>query len=64
VYTRFPLGLSELAEVKKITKSGDIQAKQHIDESVIGGFSAEYKGNLYDGTLGNQVTRLRSMLLR
>lgn len=32
------------------------------DEAVVGGFSATYAGNIYDGSLRNQITQLRTRL--
>ncbi|MGB0925124.1 MAG: F0F1 ATP synthase subunit delta, partial [Minisyncoccia bacterium] len=32
------------------------------DESIVGGFSATYQGNIYDGSLRNQITQLRTRL--
>jgi F0F1-type ATP synthase delta subunit len=32
------------------------------DDSVVGGFSAVYKGHIYDGSLRNQIIQLRGQL--
>lgn len=33
-----------------------------IDETIVGGFSATYQGNIYDGSLRNQITQLKTKL--
>lgn len=54
------------AEVKKIISL--VGAKDNVvteiikDETIIGGFSATYQGNIYDGSLKNQITQLRTKL--
>jgi F0F1-type ATP synthase delta subunit len=40
----------------------DVNVEIIKDESVIGGFSATYDGNIYDGSLRNQITQLRNRL--
>ena len=40
----------------------DVEVKIIKDESIVGGFSATYDGNIYDGSLRNQITQLRNRL--
>lgn len=64
IYSRFPLEPQEIAQVQQITSAVDARVVQHTDNSIIGGFSATHNGYVYDGSLKNQVTRLKSMLLQ
>lgn len=64
VATRYSLSDKELASISKIIGAGSSPIIQHIDQTVIGGFSATYQGNIYDGSLEHQVDKLSTMLTR
>lgn len=42
----------------------NVEKEVLVDESLVGGFSAVYKGNIYDGSLRNQITQLKNQLTR
>lgn len=62
IKSRYALSDAEIAHIQSVTGAHGAPVTQDIDESIIGGFSASYNGNLYDGSLENQVTRLKNML--
>lgn len=64
IQSRFPLEPAHIAHIQDITKAHEAEVVTEIDESIIGGFSATYNGYIYDGSLENQITRLKSMLLQ
>lgn len=65
VTTKHALSESDLNEIISIAGAdSDTQIIQHTDDSVIGGFSATYKGHIYDGSLQAQVSQLRNVLTR
>ena len=64
IYSRYELTKQEIAEVAKIAQAVDAKVISHIDESVVGGFSATYNGRIYDGSLAHQITQLKSLLTR
>ncbi|MCI5050934.1 MAG: F0F1 ATP synthase subunit delta [Candidatus Pacebacteria bacterium] len=64
IRSKYELNNTDVSYIKKVTGAEDAKVTQHIDESVIGGFSASYAGYLYDGSLENQVNRLRNMLIK
>ena len=57
--------LSEL-ETKEILSLVGAESSDKVeiiqDETVVGGFSVTYQGNIYDGSLRNQITQLRKRL--
>lgn len=62
IKSRYILSEAEIKHIQSVTGAVDAPVTQHIDESILGGFSASYNGNMYDGSLENQVTRLKNML--
>ena len=64
ISSRYELSDNEITEIKKITDALDAQVQTHIDDAVIGGFSATYKCHIYDGSLANGLTRLKGTLMQ
>ncbi|MFT6361081.1 MAG: F0F1-type ATP synthase delta subunit [Candidatus Paceibacteria bacterium] len=64
IYSKFELSDTEVNDIRSTTGATDASVEQHIDESILGGFSATYKGHIYDGSLKSQVIRLKTMLTR
>lgn len=65
ISTKHELSLAEQDEIKSlVSASDDVRVELKKDDSVVGGFSATYDGNIYDGSLRNQVTQLRTRLTR
>ena len=64
ITTRYPLTEKDRTAIAKIIGAGSNPIVEHIDETVIGGFSATYQGNIYDGSLEHQVDKLSTMLTR
>lgn len=62
IKSRYALSEAEIKHIQSVTGAIGSPVTQHIDESILGGFSASYNGNMYDGSLENQVTRLKDML--
>ncbi len=54
------------AEIKKIISlvgaDADVSVEVIKDETIVGGFSVTYQGNIYDGSLRSQITQLRKRL--
>jgi len=64
IYSKYELSEKEVNDIQSATGAQDAQVEQHIDDSLLGGFSATYKGHIYDGSLKSQVIRLKTMLTR
>ena len=64
IRSKYKLSESDVEHIQSVTGAGDAIVTQHVDEAVIGGFSATYAGYMYDGSLQNQVTRLKDMLIK
>lgn len=64
IYARYDLNDAEVESIQKVTGAINAEVSQHVDESVIGGFSATYKGHIYDGSLSNQLVALKNVLTR
>jgi len=64
IRSKYELSDSDVEHIKNVTGADNAEVAQHIDETVIGGFSASYAGYMYDGSLQNQVTRLKNMLIK
>jgi F0F1-type ATP synthase delta subunit len=64
ICSKYQLSESDVQYIQSVTRAENAPLTQHIDETVIGGFSASYAGYLYDGSLQNQVTRLKDMLIK
>jgi len=62
IYSKHELSDAEIANIQKVVGATDAPLQKHIDESVIGGFTATYNGRIYDGSLDHQVSRLSDML--
>lgn len=48
--------------ISLVSAEKDVVVEVIQDESVVGGFSAVYKGHIYDGSLRNQIVQLRGQL--
>ncbi len=60
----YALSDSEIQEVKDLVGAPhDVVVYQEVDKDMLGGFSAIYRGNVYDGSLQNQITQLKSRLI-
>lgn len=64
IHSRYELSDAEVEDIKKVTGAIDADIEKHVDESVIGGFSATYNGHIYDGSLANQLVALKNVLTR
>ncbi|MCA9352963.1 F0F1 ATP synthase subunit delta [Patescibacteria group bacterium] len=64
IYSKYDLAKKDIDRIRTATGAHDAHVEQHIDNSVIGGFNATYKGYMYDGSLETQVIRLKTMLTR
>ena len=64
VYSKYALSSQDIKDIVSTTNATDAPVEQHLDETVMGGFSATYKGHIYDGSLQSQVTRFKTMLTR
>jgi len=62
VYTPYSLNKSDMAALVKIADAKGAITEEHIDESLVGGFSATYKGYIYNGSLSHQVDRFTQTL--
>jgi len=63
IRSKFPLEESGVNEIKKIVQApADVDIKSVIDDTIIGGFSATYRGNIYDGSLRSQISQLEERL--
>lgn len=64
IRSKFALSDADVKHIQTLARAESAQVEQHIDESVIGGFSATHAGFLYDGSLSNQLTRFKTMLTK
>lgn len=64
IRSKYELSESDVQHIQLLTGAQSAPVAQHIDETVIGGFSATFAGYMYDGSLQNQVTRLKDMLIK
>ena len=64
IRSKYELSESDVKHIQSVTGAENAKVTQHVDETVIGGFSATYAGYMYDGSLQNQVTRLKGMLIK
>ena len=64
IYSKYELSEADVQHIQLVTSAENAQVAQHVDETIIGGFSASYAGYLYDGSLQNQITRLKDMLIK
>lgn len=64
IRSKYELSKSDVQHIQSVTGAKNAKVTQHVDETVIGGFSATYAGYMYDGSLQNQVTRLKDMLIK
>lgn len=64
IRSKYELSESDVQHIQSVTGAENATVTQHVDETVIGGFSATYAGYMYDGSLQNQVTRLKNMLIK
>ena len=63
IHSRYKLSKESIEEIKKLIgaeKSSPIKEIQR--DSVLGGFIAEYKGQVYDASLEEQVNKFRKSL--
>ena len=64
IYSKYELSTVDVEHIQSVTGAVNAEVTQHVDETVIGGFSATYAGYMYDGSLHNQITRLKNMLIK
>lgn len=63
ITTKHDLSESETNEIISLVGADkDVQVEVIKDETIVGGFSATYRGNIYDGSLRNQITQLKTTL--
>lgn len=63
ISSKHDLSQSQINEIISLVDADENTRLELIkDESIIGGFSATYQGNIYDGSLQNQITQLRARL--
>lgn len=63
ISSKHTLSDTEINEIISLVGADKNVEKDIInDESIVGGFSATYRGNIYDGSLRNQITQLRTRL--
>lgn len=63
ISTKYELSKEEIEEVKKLVGAEkDSVVEVIIDKNIIGGFSATYKGNIYDGSLRNKISQMKTAL--
>lgn len=64
VYTAEKLSQEERIKLQSLVGAEDVSFTEHVDTSLIGGFSAFYDGYMYNGNLKDQVTQLQRMLIK
>lgn len=64
VYTAQELSDQEKISLQSLVGALDVPVIQHIDTSLIGGFSAFFGGYMYNGNLKHQVTQLQRTLMK
>jgi F0F1-type ATP synthase delta subunit len=63
IASKHDISKSDIENIKSMIGADNSVLVELIkDESIIGGFSATYDGNIYDGSLRNQITQLRNRL--
>ncbi len=64
IVSKYPLSDSDIQNIKDMVGAPhDVVVDQKIQADALGGFSAIYKGNVYDGSLENHITQLKSRLI-
>ncbi len=64
IHSRYNLNEEEISSIRKVTGAIEAEVSTHVDESVIGGFSATYNDHIYDGSLAHQLVTLKNVLTR
>lgn len=63
ISTKHQISEAEIKEIISLVQADkDVHVELIKDESIVGGFSATYQGNIYDGSLRNQITQLKTAL--
>lgn len=63
ITSRHQLSPSDIDEIKKITDADDTAKVQTLlSEEVLGSFSAQYRGKMYDGSLQSAVDQMNNTL--
>lgn len=63
ISSKFELSEIETKEIISLVGADKNSTIEMIkDETIVGGFSATYRGNIYDGSLRNQITQLSTKL--
>lgn len=63
IRSKYELSQKDIESIKKITNaSKETSVKTEIDPHVIGGFSASFKGYLYDGSLEHTLDQFKKAL--
>ena len=65
ISSKYELSKSEIQQIQKIAQADDtnIVVETIIDPDVIGGFSAEFRGYLYNGSLENTLSQFKKALI-
>lgn len=64
ISSKFKLSDVDVKNIQTLAGAESAIVEEHVDESVIGGFSATYAGFIYDGSLENQITQFKNMLTK
>lgn len=63
ILTKHELSEKEIKQIITLVKADkNIETEVIIDTTIVGGFSAMYNGHIYDGSLRNQITQMRTQL--
>jgi F0F1-type ATP synthase delta subunit len=62
IYAAYKLDPTEIKKLVDIAGAKNAAILEHIDETLIGGFSATYKGYIYNGSLSHQIDRFTQTL--
>ena len=63
IVSKHTLSKSEISEIISLVDADvDVDVELVLDKNIIGGFSATYNGNIYDGSLQNQIDQLHGQL--
>lgn len=63
ISTKHDLSKSDISDIVALTGAGSDATIEIVkDNTVVGGFSVLYQGNIYDGSLRNHITQLRNRL--
>lgn len=65
ISSKYELSASEIKEIRKITGADDknITVETTLDPHLVGGFSAQFRGHLYNGSLENTLTQFKKALI-